>query len=77
MKTEKHICDISGCGAMAPFVQMPLQVIFHTEQTEGRSCPPYLYNTNLDLCEAHKARILQGNYVHADGAQGHNNYYFQ
>ena len=54
-----------------------LQVIFTTEQTEGRSTKPYLSMQKVDLCDKCKAFILEGHYVFGSGAQGHNDYHIK
>ena len=81
MKKSYHICDISGCNNTvkddSKHVDKSIQVIFHTEQTEGRSSSPYLSSENLDICEDHMDKVLEGNYIHASGAQGNNRYYFK
>lgn len=79
MKQINVICDIENCKGFVgePGENMKLQVIFHTEQTEGRATNPYLYLVEVDICEACKNRILTGDYVHAWGAQGYNKYNFK
>ena len=54
-----------------------IQVIFHTEQTEGRNVNPYLSNEKIDICQKCYNKVLEGNYIHGNGAQGCNNYYFR
>ena len=72
---EKVYCDICNEKATAHKV---LQVIFTTEQTEGRPCKPYLnFPNELDLCDDCLGKIMEGNYVFASGAQGYNDYYFK
>lgn len=73
-KIELVNCDIcgNGCGEMT----QKTQVIFTTEQTEGRSCNPYLQLVDIDLCDECKEHLLKGNYIFAEGAQGYNKYYF-
>jgi len=54
-----------------------MQVIFTTEQTEGKSCANYFSFLQLDLCDDCKERALSGHYIFAAGAQGcSNRYYF-
>ena len=78
MKIEIHKCDILNCSTNEQkVVNINLQVIFETDQTEGRSCTPYLTIVNIDLCKCCYNKILSGNYVHAHGAQGYNTYYFE
>lgn len=72
---ENVYCDI--CHKKAT-THKTLQVIFTTEQTEGRPCKPYLsFPEELDLCNGCLGKIMNGNYVIASGAQGYNNYYFK
>jgi len=54
-----------------------LDVIFITEQTEGRCVKPYIDKIALDVCEKCMEHLLTGNYIYAHGAQGHNEYYFK
>ena len=77
MKQEKWICDIKGCDNEPIHKGFSLQVIFTTEQTEGRGCTPHLSKETLDLCEDCMSKILEGNYVWGEGAQGHNRYYLK
>lgn len=75
MKKTQYYCDI--CQEEIKGIDLQdIQVIFHTEQTEGRSCGPYLSNESLEICETCYQKVLDGNYIHAHGAQGHNKYYF-
>jgi hypothetical protein len=74
MKIERYQCDI--CEKPAKHLRFSLQVIFTTEQTEGRSTSPHLSTEKLDLCEKCMEHICGGNYVWAHGAQGCNTYYF-
>lgn len=78
MKTEKYLCDVSGCEENVPedLRSKKIQVIFTTEQTEGRSVKPYLSTETLDICEKCLGRILEGNYLFGNGAQGYNQYNF-
>lgn len=72
---EEVYCDI--CHKKAT-THKTLQVIFTTEQTEGRSCKPYLsFPEELDLCDDCLGKIMKGNYVFGSGAQGYNDYYFK
>lgn len=68
--TVQCFCDI--CGKLADgtcTVEYP--VIFHTEQTEGRACKPYISTQDIDLCNECIPKVLK---IHAVGAQGHNTY---
>ncbi len=67
-----HKCDI--CGKEAKHLQQKLQVVFTTEQTEGRPTTPHLTIEVLDLCDGCLARIVDRHPVRGQGAQGHNTY---
>lgn len=67
-----HKCDI--CGADAKHLQTKLQVVFTTEQTEGRPTTPHLSVEQLDLCGGCLQRIIDRHPVRGGGAQGHNTY---
>lgn len=69
-------CDICGDLEIKE-KQKSFQVIFTTEQNEGRSCEPYLEDARLDLCEQCRNRVLEGDAIFAQGAMGYNNYYFK
>ncbi len=77
MKKEIFTCDIKGCDSEASKKQQLLQVIFETEQTEGRSSPPYLVDQSIDICKKHFDHLLTGHCLFASGAMGHNEYYFK
>lgn len=67
---EKFYCDI--CGAECESAkQINYPVIFRTDQTEGRSCNPYISNQNIDVCNNCCEQILK---LSAVGAQGYNQY---
>lgn len=76
-KKVEYICDIKGCEKVANNTDKKMQVIFHTEQTEGRPTAPHFSTVTMDICEGHFSKALSGKYIHAKGAQGHNRYYFQ
>jgi len=83
MEIKTYKCDIKGCKGIVgnhkehPGVQVPMQVIFTTEQNEGRSTKPYFETIKLDLCDKCFSNTLNGNYIFASGAMGHNEYYFR
>ena len=56
--------------------EVKLDVIFTTEQTEGRGVEPYLQRKTLDICDPCKEHILKGNYIFGSGAMGFNTYGF-
>jgi len=65
---NKIECDIKS---------VEIQIIFTTDQTEGRSRKPYLSMEELDICEKCMNKILKGNYLFGSGAQGYNEYWFK
>lgn len=67
-----HRCDV--CPRPADKLQQKVQVVFTTEQTEGRPITPHLEIVTLDLCDACLGRIVGGNPIRAHGAQGSNTY---
>lgn len=77
MKEEKKItqwyCDVCKKEVEKPNTAV-VPVRFLTEQTEGRSCDPYVRNEKLDFCEGCFDKILVLNAV---GAQGYNDYSFR
>lgn len=75
MKIEYHKCDIDKCESKATYINVAHNVIFHTEQTEGRYSDPYFEPSKLDLCLEHMGELIVGKTVHAHGAQGYNTYY--
>lgn len=76
MKKELFFCDIKGCGKEATLKNVDMQVVFETEQTEGRIVPKYLSAEKLDLCDRCMKNIISGNYVFGRGAMGSNEYWF-
>lgn len=72
----KTICDV--CGEETSNEEINIQVIFTTEQNEGRCCKPYLCNEKLNLCNKCLNNVLcNGNYIYANGAMGYNTYFFR
>ena len=80
MKEEKIYCDIKNCKNEIPnvknYTKKQLDIIFTTEQTEGRPTKPYLTRENLDLCDNCYEKVLRENYIYGSGAQGYNEYKF-
>jgi hypothetical protein len=76
MKTERYVCDIKDCGNNADIIGDKYQVIFHTDQTEGRSVKPYLSIETIDMCFECYDKVIKGNPIHGHGAQGNNVYSF-
>lgn len=75
MKKEIYTCDIKNCENEPKHKGFKIQVIFTTEQTEGRSIHPYLSMQTIDICEECLEIVLKGNYIFADGAMGYNKYH--
>ena len=76
MEVTKYLCDIKGCNNEASHIKNTIQVVFHTDQTEGRSVKPYLSLEKLDLCNEHYDLVSCGAGIHGQGAQGFNTYWF-
>jgi ribosomal protein L37AE/L43A len=74
MKTEIWKCDIDKCENSANHKGLSIQVIFTTEQTEGRNTKPHLSNEKIDICQSCLDKVLEGNYIFGAGAMGHNCY---
>lgn len=74
MKTEVYKCDIKDCENNPQKKGFKIQVIFTTDQTEGRSCEPYLSDETIDICKSCLDKVLKGNYIFASGAMGYNTY---
>ena len=75
MKKEITYCDI--CGTETPIETKPIQVVFTTEQTEGRSCKPHFTMEKIDICAECQSLRLKGNQLFGAGAQGFNRYEFK
>ena len=67
---EKYICDVCK-KEVEKVTEVNYPVIFHTDQTEGRSCSPYISKEKLDLCDECAEKLL---ILHGWGAQGINQY---
>lgn len=76
MKLTKTICDV--CNLKTSNEAVNIQVIFTTEQNEGKPCAPYLQSEKLDLCNNCLNKVLHdGYYIFAEGAMGSNKYFFK
>lgn len=76
--SRHSICKCDLCEKVSPeFQSKEIQVIFTTDQTEGRSTLPYLSNERIDICGNCLNKVLEGNYIFAEGAMGYNNFYFK
>lgn len=76
MKREVCTCDIKDCNNdVTSHKNMTIQVIFTTEQTEGRGVKPYLQTVVIDICEECLEKLVKNQkYIIASGAQGYNTY---
>ena len=63
-------CDICGEESLNT-KKINYPVVFYTDQTEGRSCNPYISQETLDICESCRDKVLR---LKGYGAQGLNNY---
>lgn len=68
--TVQYFCDVCRNEANK-LTEIKYPVIFHTEQTEGRSCSPYISTQLLECCDSCINKILR---LHGWGAQGDNDY---
>ncbi len=74
-KKTTYTCDLECCSNEATNRDRSMQIIFTTEQTEGRSCEPYFELVNIDLCDNCLNKIIKARrYITGTGAQGHNRY---
>lgn len=69
--TTKYYCDICKKEITGARDESKYPIIFHTEQTEGRGCQPYISHESVDLCEECRGKVIV---LHAWGAQGNNRY---
>ena len=77
-RPEEYFCDVCQLDLVGAPKTVKLQVIFETEQTEGRYCKPYLSDQSLDICTGCMDTIItEGRYLHAHGAMGYNTFYFK
>ena len=81
MRKEVVFCDICNDQIIQESTIAPppkqYQIIFTTEQTEGRSCKPYIQNHTLDVCPKCEEKILTGHVLYGEGAMGYNHYSFK
>lgn len=78
MKKEIYYCDICKEKLDAErTIEKNIQVIFVTEQNESKLTMPYLELVDLDWCEQCRYKALQGQAIFAEGAMGHNRYFFK
>jgi len=77
MKRQVFTCDICKADNVPVREDFLTEAIFTTEQTEGRSCTPYLVHYKLDVCEKCIEKKLKGEVLYGAGAQGYNRYWFK
>ena len=65
MVVERCFCDI--CHSEGYVEKIPYPVIFHTDQTDGQPCEPYISCEDMDVCEVCKEKLLT---LHATGTRG-------
>lgn len=75
MKREIFNCDV--CGKETDVKKKRMDVLFTTDQTEGRSCDTHLSQEDVELCGNCMAHVLKGNYIYGSGCQGYNKYWFK
>ena len=64
-------CDLCGKVKKTGCHTVKYPVLFTSDQTEGRSCEPYISYENIDVCDECLSKIIK---VTGYGAQGYNNY---
>jgi hypothetical protein len=67
-----YVCDLCKNEFNDKLNTISMPVIFHTEQTEGRPCEPYLTTKKVELCQKciDKTVIL-----HGSGCMGNDEFY--
>lgn len=74
-QVEYKVCDLDG--SRNDVEKHLITVIFTTEQTEGRSCPPYLSPEKVDLCNScYDQMVTENRMPYGLGSQGYNLYAF-
>lgn len=76
MKKESYYCDVCGSDIKEQD-KKSIQVIFTTEQTEGRCVDHHLSIESIHICAKCLRHIVSGNYLYGSGAQGFNKYWFK
>lgn len=71
--TVQFFCDVCG-REVDRLREVKYPVIFHTEQTEGKSCSPYISYDKIEFCDECLVKALR---LHGSGAQGNNEYRFE
>jgi hypothetical protein len=77
----KYTCDICKeiipCGAKYDIKPRIIQVVFTTEQNEGRSVKPYLSGQSMHICTECENKLITRYPLIGCGAQGYNEYNFK
>lgn len=76
MKKEIITCDIEDRNHSPNIKTYEMDVVFTTEQNEGRTTSPYIDREKIELCDTCRNIILMDRkMVEAQGAMGYNKYY--
>lgn len=76
-RVVSYYCDIDGCDTpVEPKDVREYEVVFDTEQNEGRSTEPYFQPAELYLCDKHREAYMAIQPIRASGAMGFNKYKF-
>lgn len=79
MEKLSVFCDV--CDGNIPVKEgkhsEKIMVVMTTEQNEGRATEPYLQIVDLDICGKCKSKVISGKMLFAEGAMGHNKYFFK
>lgn len=70
--TTQCFCDVCK-REVDNLREVKYPVIFHTEQTEGKGCSPYISYNKIEFCDECFGKALR---LHGWGAQGYNDYSF-
>lgn len=71
-KITLYICDVCKREVESEELHsLTLPVMFHTDQTEGKPCDPYLSTEKMDICSDCLQKAVT---IHGAGAQGVNTY---
>lgn len=78
MKTTIMECDVKEQVHSGEVKSFDMQVVFVTEQNEGRATTPYFSNVKIDLCANCLKRLIESRKVlTAVGAMGYNDYFMK
>lgn len=71
--TVQYFCDVCR-REVDHLTEVKYPVIFHTEQTEGKPCSPYISYNKIEFCTECYGKAMR---LHGEGAQGYNDYSFE